>query len=326
MDVRSAILRQLGDGRFHSGARLGAALGIGRGAVWKHVRALVQRDLEIHAVPGRGYRLAAPLELLDEAHILAQLPAPSRRRLAGMEIHGETDSTNRLLRDQAARCPAPYACLAEYQQAGRGRRGRRWVTPYGRGLCLSLLWRFTEPPAALAALGLVAGVAVLGALEALGVKGAGLKWPNDLVWRQAKLGGILVETAAESHGACQAVIGVGLNVNMPAAAGRRVEQPWTDLETALGRLPSRNRGCALLIHHLLEVLRYFEAQGFAPLAAEWRRHDALRDRQVQVLQGGRVHHGIARGIDDQGGLLLETPGGIKRFMAGDVSLRAGVPA
>ena len=325
MDTRSALLRLLSDGRFHSGARLGAALGIGRSAVWKHVRALGRGDLEIHAVPGRGYRLAAPLELLDEARILEHLPSSSRRRLAGLEVLGETDSTNRRLLARAACCAAPHACLAEYQHAGRGRLGRRWVTPYGRAICLSLLWRFGAPPPVLGCLGLAAGVAVIRALRSLGLTEGGLKWPNDIVWRQAKLGGILVEAAAENHGACHAVIGVGINVSMPPDAGRSVSQPWTDLESALGHRPSRNEGAALIIHHLMEVMAAFEAEGFSALAREWRSHDALRDRWVEVRQGDRTSHGIARGIDDQGALCVEGDDGMRRFLSGDVSLRATKP-
>jgi len=317
----TTLLKLLSDGRFHSGARLGAALGIGRSAVWKQVRALTDRDVEIHAVRGRGYRLAAPLELLDAERIRDALPSGSRQLLVGMEIHQETDSTNRLLLDKAAHSQAPYACLAEYQRAGRGRRGRPWVASYGRNICLSLLWRFPATPAKLSVLGLVAGVAVLRALAALGISDAGLKWPNDIVWRQAKLAGILVELSGEMNGDCHAVIGVGLNLKMTAAAAAAIDQPWVDLETVQGRPVSRNQCCALLLHHLLETLTHFEEQGFARLADEWRRHDITRNQAVLVMQGAEYHSGIARGVDDNGALLVEQAGRLQRFMSGDVSLR-----
>ncbi len=318
-------MKLLSDGRFHSGDQLGAALGIGRSAVWKQIQALAARDVEIHAVRGQGYRLAAPLELLDAGRIWDAMPAGSRRCLAGMEIHQETDSTNRLLLEQAAQRQAPHACLAEYQHAGQGRRGRSWVAPYGRNICLSLLWRFETTPAMLSVLGLVAGVAVLRALAALGVSAAGLKWPNDILWRQAKLAGILAQLSGEMHGDCLVVIGVGLNLNMPARAARAIDQPWVDLETVLGLPPSRNQCCALLLHHLLETLAHFESHGFCHLAAEWRRHDVTRDQAVVVAQGENQYEGIARGIDDDGALVLEQAGQRKRFMAGDVSLRRKQP-
>ncbi|MFQ5487666.1 MAG: biotin--[acetyl-CoA-carboxylase] ligase, partial [Gammaproteobacteria bacterium] len=257
----------------------------------------------------------------DAGRIRDAMPASSRRLLAGMEIHQETDSTNRLLLEQAAQRQAPYACLAEYQHAGQGRRGRPWVAPYGRNICLSLLWRFETTPAMLSVLGLVAGVAVLRALAALGVSAAGLKWPNDIVWRQAKLAGILVQLSGEMNGDCQVVIGIGLNLKMPAAAAVAIDQPWVDLETVLGLPPLRNQCCALLLHHLLETLTQFEAHGFAHLADEWRRHDVTHGQAVMVEQGEAYHEGIARGIDDSGALLLEQAGQLKRFMAGDVSLR-----
>ncbi len=321
MPTRTALLRLLCDGRFHSGAELGAALGIGRSAVWKHVRALAGRGIEIHAVRGRGYRLAVPLELLDGPRILAALPPVWRGRLAGLEILQETDSTNRVLLARGEAVPAPCACLAEYQSAGRGRRGRTWVSPYGRNIYLSLLWRFAEAPAALSALGLVAGVAVLRAVTALGLGDAGLKWPNDVLWGGAKLAGVLVELSGEMNGACRAVIGVGLNLAMPRAAAQGIDQPWVDLASAMGRPVSRNACSALLLARLLECLELFQDRGFAPFAGEWHRHDVLRDRPVALFQGGRCLHGTARGVDEQGALIVERDGKRCRYFSGDVSLR-----
>ncbi len=331
MSLRRALLHILNDGGFHSGTRLGAALGVSRGAVWKQLQALAQRGVEIHAVRGRGYRLARPLELLDREQILAALPAGSRRLLAALEIHEETHSTNRLLAAVPRSRPAPRACLAEYQSAGRGRHGRSWVSPYGANLYMSLLWRFAEMPSWPATLGLAAGVAVMRTLADLGfgrlVPGLGLKWPNDVLWEGAKLGGVLAECSGEVEGRCQAVVGVGLNVHMPEPAARGIDQRWADLAQVFGGRISRNRCAARLLHHLLQVLADYERAGFVPLAAEWRRYDLLRDRPVRVVHGDRIQRGVARGIDSSGALVLEAGGRRCLVHAGEVSLRPeAVPA
>lgn len=317
----TALLRILADGRVHSGEALGQALGMSRAGVWKHLRSLKALGIEILSVPGKGHRLASPIELLAEAPIRAALSAPARARLQGLELHQQIDSTNSELRRRAAALPAAYVCIAEAQTAGRGRHNRAWVSPYARNLYLSLLWRFDAGPEALQGLSLAAGVAVLRALSRVGIDGVGLKWPNDLLWRGAKCAGALVEMTGESCGSCSVVIGVGINVDMPRPQGAGIAQPWTDLTTISGRAISRNQLAAVLISTLIEMLEVFEQTGFMPMLEEWRRHDVLRGQAVVVVGSSGDEGGVARGIDDGGALLVESGGRIKRHLSGDVSLR-----
>jgi BirA family biotin operon repressor/biotin-[acetyl-CoA-carboxylase] ligase len=322
MSRRFHILTALSDGRFHSGEALGEALGISRTAVWKHLKALGEWGLDVHAVPGKGYRLAAPLELLRREPILAALDRDSRPLLAGLELHPHLASTNSHLSARAAAGLASgHACLTEYQTAGRGRRGRGWVSPFAANIYLSVLWRFTLSPAALGGLGLAVGVAVARTLQQAGLHDIGLKWPNDVMWRGGKLAGTLLEMSGESSGPVAVVIGIGLNVRMPAPAGAVIDQPWVDLETALGRGVSRNAVAGRLLHHLLQALRQYQLAGLTPFLEEWRRHDLIAGKTVRLQLPHRILTGVAQGVDPSGALLLQDRGTITRHTAGDVSVR-----
>ncbi len=328
------LLRILSDGCFHSGEQIGQQLGISRAGVWKRLRALKRQGLDLHSVRGRGHRLAAPIELLSAETIRADLPPRVSASVADIEVHHEIDSTNSELLARATALPSGTVCLAEAQRMGRGRQGRHWVSPCARNLYLSLLWRFPSGPDALGGLSLAIGLAVLGALEAVGVADAGIKWPNDIVWREAKLAGVLIELSGESGGTACVVIGVGINVDMPRAlAPELIDQRWTDARTALAAPLSRNRLAAMVIQHLLEMLTRYQAGGFAPLLDAWRARDVLAGRSVRVSNGAIAIDGIARGVDTGGALLLEQDGVIRRCHAGDVQVRLvpgavpnGVPA
>lgn len=323
MTRRERVLRLLSDGQFHSGAELGKTLGIGRSAIWKHVRAVQALGVEVYAVRGKGYRLAAPVEFLDRQGILQSLSLRNADALCGAEVHFEIDSTNRYLLDLAAeRSDRPWLCLAETQTAGRGRRGRAWASPFGENLYLSLLWRFELAADALAGLSLVAGVAIAEALAAMGVEGIGLKWPNDLFHDNRKFGGLLIEVSGEASGPWDAIIGVGLNLNMPRAAGRDIDQPWTDLNTAARRSLGRNRVAAAVIDALMDALPRFERLGFAPFRTLWTKYDIALGRMVDLHVGsGKVESGRARGVGQQGALLLERNGVVRSVTTGDISLR-----
>ncbi|MEJ2566690.1 MAG: bifunctional biotin--[acetyl-CoA-carboxylase] ligase/biotin operon repressor BirA [Gammaproteobacteria bacterium] len=316
MSLRFNILETLGDGHFHSGAELGR-----RTAVWKHLQALGDLGLDIFAVTGKGYRLAHPLELLRENDIHAALRDDSRPLLAGLELHAHLDSTNTHLSRQAANLPSGYACLAEYQSTGKGRRGRTWVSPYAGSVYLSLLWRFTVSPTVLSGLGLVSGVAVARALRQAGLHDIGLKWPNDVIWQGRKLAGTLLEMTGESYGPVNVVIGIGLNVRMSAAAGKQIDQAWVDVETALGSSVSRNTLAGLLLHHLLLALQDFQARGLAPFLREWQQWDIVTGKEVRLQLPHETLTGIAKGIDHNGALLLQSRGTINSYLAGEVSVR-----
>lgn len=321
--VPVALLALLTDGRFHSGQALGAALGVTRSAVWKAIRICGQHGLDIHSVPGKGYRLAQPLELLHEPTIRTKLDPTAAPLLARLEVHAALDSTNSYLsRIANGQAISGIACLAESQDAGRGRRGRRWASPFGANIYLSVLWRFAGGPAALSGLSLAMGVAVLEALHALGVSVCGLKWPNDILCEGRKLAGILVDITGEASGPCSAIVGVGVNVRMPDAAATTIDQSWTDLaHIAPSRYWSRNQLAAQLLSRILLALHEFDRAGFAPFREQWLRRDCFVGKRVHLQLADRMITGRARGIDAQGGLLLEVQGEVRAYTGGEIGLR-----
>lgn len=325
MTTRDRLLELLADGAVHSGEALAATLGMSRAAVWKQLQRLGDWGVDVEAVPGRGYRLQAPFRLLDRDEVLDAVPDGLRHLLADIEVHRLIDSTNRYLME-ADRDPADRparACLAEHQTAGRGRRGRQWQSPFGANIYLSLRWQFADTPVDLSALALMVGVVIAEELERIGVASPGLKWPNDLVWQGRKLGGILIELHGEAGGACDVVIGTGLNISMPRTTADAIDQPWVDLEEILGdRRPSRSRLAGKLTGGLIEAIGQFQREGFAPFASRWQRLDLLAGKPVRLEQQGQLIDGVAAGVDADGALRLEVDGSVRRFLAGDVSLRA----
>jgi len=327
MSRRGELLRLLADGERHSGEELAAALAVSRAAVWKQLRLLPDWGIDCTAERGRGYRLAQPLDLLSAEAVRRELPQFAAGRLRNLDVHEALASTSDALL-AVGDLPAGRfdACLAEFQTAGRGRRGRRWLAPFGSGLCLSVNWTFRDAPAALGALSLAAGVAVLRALASLGVAGAGLKWPNDIVHEGRKLGGILIDLRGEAAGPAYVVVGVGLNTRLSAqafAALRAEGSEAVDLAT-LGAAPRRSSMAALLVGEFALALEEFDARGFVAFADEWRCADALAGRPVRVLQGRDSQDGVARGVDPDGALVLETGGARRRILSGDVSVRLAV--
>ena len=323
MHQRYRLLRLMADGRFHSGEALGAALGIGRSAVWKLVRSLERLGMEVCALRGKGYRLAYPIDLLERARVLEFVNEEQRGLLSGLDIHASLESTNRFLMERTDKgLSSGFVCLAEHQSSGRGRRGRSWISPFGANLSLSIYWRFDIAGQALSGLSLAAGVAVARVLSAEGVAGIGLKWPNDVLWDRRKLAGILMEISGESTGACNVVVGVGLNVNMPPKAGETIDQPWVDLRTVTGQTYDRNVLAGRLIQELITVFTEFASRGLNErLLADWERFDVVRDRPISLLTGQGEVTGTAVGLDETGALLVSVDGKTQRFFSGEVSLR-----
>lgn len=326
MDLAWRLARRLADGCFHSGESLAAEFCVTRATVWNALQTMRDRGLEIHAVRGKGYRLPAALDWLDEERIATGLPTALRDRVA-VQVLPEADSTNaRLL---AAPPPAPgraAVCLAEYQSGGRGRRGRRWLSPPGAGIYLSLAWQFDRPPANLSALSIVAGLAIREALLGLGARGLMIKWPNDLVVDGGKLGGLLVELRAEGNGPCHAVIGVGINYRLPAALAEEVERTGgivpVDLTTVCeGEPPDRNIAAGAMVAHMMARLDRLTVEDVTRLCADWKEADALGGRMVIVEIGERRVSGCAAGIESDGALRLERSGEMLRVTAGDVKVR-----
>jgi BirA family biotin operon repressor/biotin-[acetyl-CoA-carboxylase] ligase len=319
------VFAELADGAFHSGEALAETLGVSRSAVWKAVASLRTLGSELHAVRNRGYRLVRGSEPLDPAKIGEHLSREVRKRVVRIDAAWSIDSTNSTLLARAN--PAngtSQVLLAEYQTAGRGRRGRAWLAPPGGAICLSMSWTFGEVPQDLGALGLVIGVCALRALRAHGIEAVTLKWPNDLLIGERKLGGVLIDLRAESSGPACVVIGIGVNLALGAALLAQIAASGTaatDLASAVQPLPRRNALAAALVNGCIGGLLEFEQQGLKPFIEDWRAADALRGRAVNVNAAEGIARGIARGIDLRGALMVETPQGVLRFISGDVTVR-----
>jgi BirA family transcriptional regulator, biotin operon repressor / biotin---[acetyl-CoA-carboxylase] ligase len=304
-----------------SGSVLARNLGVTRAAVWKQIEALRQLGAPIEAVAGRGYRLGWPFEPLDAKVLRAGVDAATRRRLGDLAICWQVDSTSsELLRRAGEGAGDLSICIAEMQSGGRGRRGRAWRSPLCGNVYFSLLRRFTHGMAELSGLSLVAGLAVHAALGDCGVHGAVLKWPNDVLVDQRKLAGVLVELGGEFLGPCFAVIGIGINVRLPANA--RIDQPHIDLASVCaGQPPSRHRLIAALIRRLVETLDRFSEQGFGGFRADYARCDALAGRPVRVQVGGRVQEGVANGVDARGALRVRHGHEVAVYDSAEVTVR-----
>ncbi len=321
----SILLSTLADGAFHSGEDLASVMGVSRTAVWKQMKRLTQESgLEVESVRGKGYRIPSGLDLLCIETITANLPPEARDLMQELLILPRIDSTNaELLRRAETGVRSGVVCTAEQQTAGRGRRGRQWVSPFAANLYVSALWEFQQGAAALEGLSLAVGVAVARALEGCGVPGATLKWPNDVLYAGAKLGGVLIEMTGDAAGPCQVVVGVGLNVAMPSTAGAQIDQSWTDVRRICGEpRPSRNRLLAALLSELLPLLAQFETRGFAPWHEVWQSLDAFAGRAVVLNTGEREFAGTAQGVDHHGALQLATTSGVRSIYGGEISLRA----
>lgn len=308
------LVALVADGEFHSGEQLGEALGMSRAAINKHIQTLKSWGLDVYTVTGKGYSLPGPIQLLDEEVILSHLHQPY---LAVIPV---IDSTNQYLLDRMDKLPSGYACIAEYQQAGRGRRGRKWFSPFGSNLYMSMYWRLEQGPAAAMGLSLVIGIIMAEVIQSLGAPDVRVKWPNDLYLNDRKLAGILVELTGKTGDAAQIVIGAGVNLLMRSEGTAEINQGWINLQEA-GVDIDRNELAAKLINSLREALPIFERDGLAPFVSRWEALDNFINRPVKLLIGDREVYGIARGIDKQGGLLLEQDGVIKSWVGGEISLR-----
>jgi BirA family biotin operon repressor/biotin-[acetyl-CoA-carboxylase] ligase len=313
--IKMALLATLSDGEFYSGEALGAQLGISRAAVSKHIKGIQAWGVDIFRVQGKGYQLAQAIDLLIEEQLqqVSQVP---------VMLHPIIDSTNQYLLDRVQDLASGTVCVAEYQSKGRGRRGRQWISPFGANLYLSMYWRLDAGMAAAMGLSLVIGVAVVEALESLGIDGVKLKWPNDLYYQDKKLAGILVELSGQSGGAAHLVIGMGMNLMM-RQEDTQIDQPWTTLSQVMNeKTIDRNRLASRIIQVWQHALTEYESNGMGEFVERWNRIDNFLGRPIKLIMGANEIRGICRGINQQGAVLLETDKGIESFIGGEISLRS----
>lgn len=312
--VPLTLIAILSDGEFHSGEQLGEKLGMSRAAINKHIQTLRDWGVDVFTVPGKGYSLPEPIQLLEEERIRQQI------EYGNVAVLPVIDSTNQYLLDRIHDLHSGDACVAEYQTAGRGRRGRKWFSPFGANLYLSMYWRLEQGPAAAIGLSLVIGIVMAEVLQSLGADQVRVKWPNDLYLNDRKLAGILVELTGKTGDAAQIVIGAGINLVMRNVENDVINQGWINLQEA-GISINRNTLAVRLIKELRDSLRLFEQEGLTPYLTRWKRLDNFIDRPVKLIIGDKEIFGVSRGIDSQGALLLEQDGVIKPWVGGEISLR-----
>jgi BirA family biotin operon repressor/biotin-[acetyl-CoA-carboxylase] ligase len=312
----------LADGEFHSGQELARRMGVSRTAVWKHLDRIRRKGAEVNAQRGRGYRLAAPVEMLQADIILPDLEAAAAQRLRQLQILYQTESTNLVLAGRAAGDSIhAHVVLAEYQTGGRGRGTNRWLSGLGQGLCMSLGWHFDSPPRTLTALSLATGVALSRALRQCGCTGIQLKWPNDLLHRGAKLGGILIESRGQLAGPVDVIIGIGINFQGAGKLTETLAREVTDMSAATGGQTSRNRLAALVINHMFRLLEQYSDCGFEAYINDWRELDCMRGRNAVLRLPDAVSKGRVVDIDENGCLVMSVDGHPVKYSSGDLSLR-----
>ncbi|MEI5639912.1 MULTISPECIES: bifunctional biotin--[acetyl-CoA-carboxylase] ligase/biotin operon repressor BirA [unclassified Pseudoalteromonas] len=319
---KQAILAALNHGQFVSGQALGEQLGVSRAAIAKHIAALQQMGVDIFRVNGRGYKLNYSLPLI-QPNRLAEQWQQSFNQPCPIEYHAIIDSTNsELMRRLHHKEPlnSGHVLVAEMQQAGKGRRGRVWQSPFGANLYYSYYWQFDAGMQAAMGVSVAVGLAVYDALQQLYGIEVALKWPNDVYLKQQKLAGILVELDGQVEGPCHLVIGIGLNICMPESASAQIDQAWTDLQAHVGEV-DKNQLVMELTKALQQRLAHYQSSGLTTMTEQWNRLNAFKNAAVTLSTGQRTWRGICQGIDSQGGLLLKQDGESKAFYGGELSLR-----
>jgi len=316
-------LRSLADGRFHSGEDIARSLNRSRATLSEALKRVPDLGIELFSVPGKGYRLAQPIEFLDAKAIGKRLATVQPR--VSLEIVDEIDSTStRLLALAAEGAPSGTALAAEWQNSGRGRRGRAWVSSLGGSLTFSLLWRFERGAGHLAGLSLAVGEAVARALARCGVERVQVKWPNDVVVDFRKLAGILVETSGESQGPSVAIVGVGVNYRLGEKSLDLIDQAVIDVAGCAQEMPSRSDLLAELLVTLSNALAQFDRSGFAAARDSWRSLHAYQGRRVRVFPAHEAAYD-AEVVDvaPDGALVVSTADGRALNLASaDITLRA----
>jgi len=315
--TRSELLRELNDAQFHSGELLAEKFSLSRSAISNHIKALCELGLEIYSVKGRGYKLASPIELLSHSLICEHL-ANAQEDL--IHVDSLVTSTNDIIKQSIDSSRSGLVALAEAQSAGRGRRGRQWISPFGSSLYMTMLWRFEQGYEAMSGLSLMIGVVLNSTLQQMGVPGCKLKWPNDVYFEGQKLAGILIEVEGQVGASASAIIGVGVNIKLPSNV-QGIDQAYTDLSTVSNKDIKRNLLAARLIENLWQALPIFESSGLQPFLKQWEEADLYMNKPVKLLLGERTVEGISKGIDATGALLLEERSGVVAYHGGEISVR-----
>ena len=317
------LISMLADGKIHSGRELAVALGVSRAAVWKRIGKLAGLGVDVVKVRSLGYKLPKPIEFLDVALLQKNLSTVIPGKAVSVEVVKQVDSTNLALlrRERSTEESAVTCLLAEQQTSGRGRRGKTWHSPLGENVYLSILWQTQLSLNKLNGLSLALGVVIATMLsEVFGIN-AQLKWPNDVLVKNKKIAGILVEVDGALEGPLRVVVGLGLNVTTEHETTEPNGHNWTSVRAQSERNASRTDVALNVMSGLLLALHEFERLGFRAFRQRWIALDAYAGMPVQITSHEHSHTGLNRGVDENGALVLDVDGVLHTISSGEVSLR-----
>ena len=313
------IISILADGASHDGSSIGEKLGISRTAVWKTMKKLEAYDISFESQKGKGYRLLEPLQLLDKTKIKRLL----KNKSIVLDLFESVDSTQKYIRELSEKRKI-HVCLAEHQTQGQGRFNRSWHSPFGQNIFFSMLYPLTKDISELGGLSLIMSLCLAKTIEETCTlpQPISIKWPNDLLCDNRKLGGILIEIQAEAHDFCHAIIGIGVNINMLEDKSKSISQDWTSLRKITQIWHDRNLILATLINNIMIYMENFVDKGFAYFMKEWAKHDFLVNKPIGIKAVNKEIHGLAMGINTNGHLLvkLDETEAVKPFAAGETTI------
>ena len=320
------ILKLLADGRAHSEKELVKSLGLPAPMLSKYIHKLRQLGIKVESSSHQHYQLCCPIDFLDVQKISNNLKVSTADRIHRLEVFPALDSTNTYLLNAPIPDPSQMTvCLAEYQSAGRGRYGKKWNVPFGGGLCLSVGWLFNELPQNISALSLSVAVVARRVIGELTGCYPLVKWPNDLVWEDQKLGGILIETSGENENALHVVVGIGINVSIDPTYLKKIcdwPEGAIDMNSMVKRQFIKNELAGRLIEDFFATLKSYGSFGFEPHHEEFISAHYLNGREVVLSNGSSELSGTVVTVDLDGALVLKTGSSIRRVISGEVSLRS----
>ncbi len=316
------ILRLLSDGQFHSGVQLAEVLGVSRTTISNRIAQWNTQGVVIDSVTGKGYRLHSPIQWLNKEQVWSKISSSVQQHIFSFDVLQFVSSTNDVVaKNLAQQHQSGIICITEMQGAGRGRRGREWLSPPAGNFYGSVGWIFNDGFSVIEGLSLAVGVAIIKAMESVGASDLELKWPNDVLHQGKKIAGILIEMTGEVGGPCQVVVGVGVNLQLPEVIKQQITQPVTDLYSICGHAVNRQIITAEIISEIISLLSGYDKTGFSKWQNEWLSYDAFKNKPILIIGMQEPLHGIARGVDEHGNLLLETEGDMMKVYGGEVSLR-----
>ncbi len=323
MDSQDKILHLLQDGKYHSANSISNKLDIHQSVVEQYLGKLDSFGVLTSAYKTNDLKLSENLDLLSPEIITNYLSDNSHALCCEIRVFQSLDSTNKYAREQAeARSNSGLVVLAEQQTAGRGRRGKRWVSPFASNIYMSIVWDFFKGAESIQGLSLAIGVGVRRALMELYIKDVKLKWPNDIFVNGKKLGGILVEIIGDPRGACTVIVGIGINVSMPESMRQEIDQDWIDISQVSGAFISRDQLSAKIIGNIFEVLKDFDDVGFSSYLSEWQRADFLKNKTCTINMSNDSISGTVLGVDNSGALRVKLLSGEEKiFLGGEISVR-----